>query len=86
MSTVLGMTLSDYEFGCVSEVADKDGSGDVSVKELIRIVARGDKSERHFENRMTRRCDGPQTLLYIALTHPSLLYLIMRTTRKSTAA
>ena len=48
MDSLLGLKLTEHEFGCISQVADKDNSGDVSVKELVRIVARGDMKRQEF--------------------------------------
>jgi Ca2+-binding EF-hand superfamily protein len=55
MDDLLGMKLSDADFAAVGKVADKDGSGDISVKELVRVVARGDKKRQAFRKEYEKK-------------------------------
>ena len=55
MDELLGIKLTEHEFKSISVVADKDGSGDVSIKELVRIVARGDKKRQAFRKEYSQK-------------------------------
>jgi Ca2+-binding EF-hand superfamily protein len=55
MDVLLGIQLTEHEFRSISAVADKDGSGDISVKELVRIVARGDKKRQEFRREYSEK-------------------------------
>jgi Ca2+-binding EF-hand superfamily protein len=55
MDDLLGIKLTEAEFASISQVADKDGSGDISVKELVRIVARGDMKRKAFRKQYDKK-------------------------------